>query len=37
MITEQKTDREHEYSVDHIVFFFLFRRPSMTEIVDNTA
>ena len=35
MLTEQKTDREHVYSVDHIVFFF-FRRRNI-KIVDNTV
>ena len=30
MLTEQKTDREYVYSVDHIVFiFFFFRRPNI--------
>ena len=35
MLTGQKTDREHVYSVHHIVFFF-FRRRNM-KIVDNTV
>ena len=36
MLTEQKTDREHVYSVDHILFFFFFRRRNI-KIVDNTV
>ena len=34
LYTEQKTDRERVYSLDHIVFFF-FRRRNI-KIVGNT-